>query len=136
MSSSLNKEISKNVVTTLKKKLGLPESKSLPTEYEEIVQAAIKEVEHSATSRFVRQQAISAAKQFYRDSEPKAAIETRLSAALDGVTLVGRSDELKQMIKENANMLFAKKKALEDAGFSSEQAFQLILAEVSAKKAK
>ena len=40
------------------------------------------------------------------------------------------------MIDENAKMLFAKKTALETAGFTATEAFDLILAEVSAKKSK
>jgi hypothetical protein len=75
-------------------------------------------------------------KEFFRDGDHAKAIGDRLQSALKGVQLVSKSGDLKEMLKENANMLFLKKKALVDAGFTETEAFQLIVAEVTAKKSK
>jgi hypothetical protein len=90
----------------------------------------------AATQRYVKKEALLLGKDFYRDKSIQTAMNSRLSSALKGVQLVSQSADLQKMIDENAKMLFSKKQALENAGFTSDQAFQLILAEVSAKKSK
>jgi len=132
----LETKISADIEKKLKAKLGIPDNQPLPTTFKTIVDKAAKDMDLAATERFVKKEALLLGKQFYRDTTIQEAMTNRLSNALKGVQLVSQSADLQKMIDENAKMLFAKKKALETAGFSQAEAFQLILAEVSAKKAK
>lgn len=132
----LETKISTSIEKKLKKKLGIPANKPLPVTFKTIVNKAAKETNLAATHRYVKKEALLLGKQFYRDASIQSAMNSRLSSALKGVQLVSQSADLQKMIDENAKMLFAKKQALENAGFASDQAFQLILAEVSAKKAR
>jgi len=134
--SPLEKKISISLEGDLKKRLGIAANKPLPTMYKTMVDDTAKEADVAATQRYVKQQALSLGKEFYRDVSVQTAMDSRLASALQGVQLVSQSADLQKMIEENAKMLFAKKKALEDAGFTADQAFALILAEVSAKKAR
>ena len=136
MPNPLETKISADLENKLKAKMGIPASTSLPPNFKAIVDKAAKELDTSATERIVKKEALLMGKQFYRDATIQNAINSRLSNALKGVQLVSQSADLQKMIDENAKMLFAKKKALETAGFLPAEAFQLILAEVSAKKAK
>jgi hypothetical protein len=136
MPNPLENKISGDIEKRLRVKLALPPNAPLPMQFKTIVDKAAKEVDSAATERFVKKEAVLLGKQFYRETSIQNAINTRLSSALKGVEMVSQSLDLKKMIEENARMLFAKKTALVGAGFSADQAFQLILAEVSAKKAK
>ena len=133
---ALEKEIILEIEKNLKKKLKIPDSKPLPDTYKNIVNEAAKETATATTQRYIKKEALSMGKKFYRDTSIESTMNSRLSSALKGVQLVSGSADLQKMIDENAKMLFAKKEALEKAGFSTDEAFQLILAEVAAKKAK
>lgn len=132
----LEAKISADIEKKLRAKLAIPGTQPLPTTFTATLAKTAKDVDLSATERFVRKEALLLGKQFYRDATIQTSINDRLSNALKGVQLVSQSADLQKMIDENAKMLFAKRKALETAGFSPAEAFQLILAEVSAKKAK
>ena len=136
MATPLEAKISSDIEAKLKAKLGIPANQQLPPAFKTVVDKTAKEMDASATERFVKKEALLLGKQYYRDTSIQATLNSRLSNALKGVQMVSQSADLQKMIDENAKMLFAKMKALETAGFSSDQAFQLILAEVSAKKAK
>ena len=132
----MGKKIEKSLETKLRKKYNIPASKPLPANVKTMISKAAKETENTATLRFVKKEALTVGKEFYREQSIQTAMNARLSSALAGVQMVSTSVDLQKMIDENAKMLFAKKTALETAGFSTTEAFQLILAEVSAKKAK
>lgn len=70
-----------------------------------------------------------------QDDLPRIVSE-RLGNALEGVRLVSTASDMKEILKENAQLLHTKFKALIEAGFSEDQSFQLILAEVTAKKSR
>ena len=134
--NGLEKTISNNIEKKLKEKLHIPPNQPLPQSVNTILDKAAKDTSIVATERYINKEAVNIGKTFYRDSTIKDALNQRLSAALKGVELLSESVDLQNMIKENAKLLFIKKTALEEAGFTPDQAFQLILTEVSAKKSK
>jgi hypothetical protein len=105
-------------------------------EMSKIIDETATTVAGTLTKQYVTKKALQVGKELFRDGDHAKAIGDRLSSALKGVQLVSQSADLKKMLEENAKMLFAKKKALVDAGFADTEAFQLILAEVTAKKSK
>jgi len=134
--NSLEKKIAADVEKKLRTRMGIPDSQPLPANLKAIVDKTAKDMELSASERFVKKEAMLLGKQYFREVTPQTAIASRLSNALKGVQMVSGSSDLQKMIEENAKMLFAKKTALETAGFTAAEAFQLILAEVSAKKSR
>lgn len=117
----------------LKAKLGVT---TLPQEVIRDIQNASKEASDVVTKQNINKKALKLGKEVFRDTDHKKLIGARINSALKGVEVVTQSSDLKKILDENAKMLFSKMTALQNAGFSDDQAFQLILAEVSAKKAK
>ena len=133
---NLEKIIRNEVEKNMKKRLRIPQAQPLPQNVQNIIQKTAKQTDSAARERFVKKEAVRLGKAFFRDETIEATMNSRLKNALAGVKLVSESEDLQKMIEENAKMLFAKKQALENAGFSADEAFKLILAEVSAKKSK
>jgi hypothetical protein len=117
----------------LKKRLNVT---SLPPKISRAIDETATTVAGTLTKQNMTKKAVQVGKELFRDVDHAKAIGDRLSSALKGVQMVSQSADLKKMLEENAKMLFAKKKALVDAGFTDTEAFQLILAEVTAKKSK
>jgi hypothetical protein len=117
----------------LKKRLNVT---SLSPEISKTIDETATTVAGTLMKQNMTKKALQVGKELFRDGDHAKAIGDRLSSALKGVQLVSQSADLKKMLEENAKMLFAKKKALVDAGFTETEAFQLIVAEVTAKKSK
>jgi hypothetical protein len=108
----------------------------LPSDIKEMVKEKSVEVGMALMQQDVTKRAVVYGKEIFREVDHSKAIDERLSSALKGVELISQSADLQKMLEENAKMLFNKKQALADAGFTDNEAFQLIMAEVSAKKSK
>lgn len=117
----------------LKKKLGVT---ALPTDVKKIVDSASKQAGSVVTKQNINKHALRYGKEVFRETNHKKMIGERISSALKGVEVVTQSSDLQKILDENAKMLFSKMRALKSAGFTDDQSFQLIIAEVSAKKAK
>ena len=59
--------------------------------------------------------------------------DDRVGLASAGLEHIVASDDVQQIMKRRAEMLAAKKKALETAGFSSDEAMEIILADIAAR---
>lgn len=109
---------------------------AIPSDIKEMIKDKSAEVGSALIQQDVIKRAQSYGKEMLREVDHSKAIDERLSSALKGVELVSQSADLQKMLEENAKMLFNKKQALANAGFTDNEAFQLIMAEVSAKKSK
>lgn len=59
--------------------------------------------------------------------------DARVDLARKGLDHIAGSNDVKQIMTRRAEMLAEKKKALEAAGFSSEEAMEIILADIAAR---
>jgi hypothetical protein len=59
--------------------------------------------------------------------------DARVDLARQGLDHIAASDDVQQIMKKRAEMLAAKKQALETAGFSSQEAMDIILADIAAR---
>ena len=59
--------------------------------------------------------------------------DARVDLARKGLDHIAGSNDVKQIMRQRAQMLAEKKKALEAAGFSSEEAMEIILADIAAR---
>ena len=111
--------IKREVTARMKQRLGLTESEKVPAEIQGIVDAAAREIAESSISNAVIQEVEHAAK-----GKGPAAVGT------GGGVLAGATASDRPLLQE-AEYLAAKKKALQAAGFSSEEAMRLLVAEVA-----
>jgi hypothetical protein len=132
--ANVKNSISGKLQEDIKKRLNVT---SLDDGMKKVIEEIAEDVVANMTRQNITKTAISVTKDMLRGKIDRSrAVRERLLGALEGVRLVSQADELNEILRENARMLFNKKQALVDAGFSEEQAFQLIMAEVSAKKSK
>ncbi len=132
----IKRSIKTKIEDDFKKSFKVPPGQDLPGDVKNMVSDATDEAFTSLIKNSVRRSAITLSKENLRVTDIQTAISGRLANASKGVKLVSGSPELQAILDENARMLFAKKTALVNAGFSNDEAFQLILAEVSAKKSR
>jgi hypothetical protein len=59
--------------------------------------------------------------------------DARVDLARQGLDHISASNDVKQIMKKRAEMLAEKKKALEAAGFSSQEAMDILLADIAAR---
>lgn len=129
----LSDKIKNRLVDDYKKRLNV---RRLPTDVMDGIISAAKEAAQRSTKRNLEVEATKIAKTFYQDVDITQLIGTKLKQASVGVSLVSQSADLDSILKENAQMIRKKWKALNDAGFSKDEAFQLIKAEVEGKAAR
>jgi hypothetical protein len=105
----------------MKHRLGLAESERVPAEVQDLVDSAAREVAESSVAIAVIREVETVAKRLARSS-------------LDGS---GGSQSVTPFsdlpLLQEAEYLAAKKKALQAAGFSSEEAMRILVAEVGGK---
>ena len=132
----VKKHLSATVESGLRKRLKIKPADQLPTALKSIISKTATDVEKVITERYVKKEALRAGRTLMKDASITQAVDSRLKNALKGVQMVSQSTDLQKMIDENAKMLFQKYTALVNVTFTTDQAFQLILAEVTAKKSR
>jgi hypothetical protein len=118
----LENRIKQEVTAGMKQRLGLAETERVPAEVQGLVDSAAREVAESSVAIAVIREVETVAKRLARGS-------------LDGTgsqqTVTTFSD---LPLLQEAEHLAAKKKALQAAGFSSEEAMRILVAEVSGRR--
>ena len=59
--------------------------------------------------------------------------DARVDLAKQGLVHISESNDVKEIMRKRAEMLAEKKKALETAGFSSDEAMEIVLADIAAR---
>ncbi len=129
----LQDKISAQLEQEYKKRLNVAE---LPSDMKAAIKAASENTAQRATQRNLEVEAQKIARSFYQPASIDVLIGSKLSQAVAGVQLVSQSADLGAILTENAKMLRKKWKALVDAGFTEDQSFELIKAEVEGKAAR
>lgn len=129
-------EIQGKVEKEFKQAMGLEAAASLSEDAKKAVSEAVKAAsEQQIAAQVSRIAAKHAAQTLGKGVQINEALKSKLQVGLEGIKAVGESNEYTNILKENARMLKAKYDALVNAGFTGEQAFKLIEAEVYAKGA-
>ena len=115
----LEKRIKQEVKVGIKQRLGLGDGDRLPAGVQGLVDSAAHEVAESSLAMSV-----------LREVEAVAKRMGRLGDGHDGTEAFARHSEMGLLAE--AEYLAAKKKALQAAGFSSDEAMRILIAEVSA----
>ena len=136
MSDRVKAAMVRNLEKDVKKRLKIPRGQQLSPDIRKVIKETVDEATTTAAKSYISKAALVEAKGAFRVEDYTAAVRTRLGTALEGVLTVSESEDLQKILDENAKMLYAKMTALVSAGFTADQAFQLIVAEVSAKRGK
>jgi hypothetical protein len=115
----LENRLKQEITLAMKRRLGLDERDNVPAEVQALVDSAAREVAESSMASSVMHEVENAARRLGRGWPRDEAAEA-----------VTDFSELELL--HEAEYLAAKKKALQAAGFSSEEAMQILLADVSA----
>jgi hypothetical protein len=115
----LENRIKKDVTTGMKQRLGLTESETIPAAIQDLVDSAARDAAKNAVEIAV-----------IREVED---VTTRLARGAPGNSGGSKSPTTFSDVSllQDAEQLAAKKKALEGAGFSNEEAMRILIAEVA-----
>ena len=115
----------------MRKRLGIAAGAPMPNELKQLIS---KEVAASAT---VLQTKVAAEVQstFGELAQARTVERFKSNAALAnaGITAIAATSDVDQILKKRAELLFKKRSALQTAGFSLEEAMQIVLADIAAK---
>jgi hypothetical protein len=126
-------KIRKSLEADVKKTFGI---QKLPDKVKADIARKAAEVSENMFEQHLNKVSLAEAKAASQSANVAQNVKGRLADALSGVQVVTKSADLDKILKENAELLFKKKQALVTAGFTDDEAFQIILAEVTARKSR
>jgi hypothetical protein len=125
-------DIKRSVDKAMKKRLGLKGNQRLPGD----VAALITSASAAAASRSMELEVLRGAEEAARGftaGDPVARFTAKAKLADRSLVAISKSTEVENILKKRAQMLASKKKSLEDAGFSSDEAMTILLADIAAR---
>jgi hypothetical protein len=128
----LVQSITREAARQMRRRLGLAERARLPDGIKHLIETAAKETVESALAVAVDQEVRATAKRMVRDSRVRSAdlsSPSGLPLLDEGLSI--RSVDISRPLLEKARGLAAEKHALEAAGFSSEDAMRILVAEIA-----
>jgi hypothetical protein len=129
---SLFSQATSQVEKNLKVRLGLPPDQPLPAQIKQITDSEIKTALATSLSETVKTEVGVTVKGTLKGQGFSIFDERIKTAALSSEHIRG-SDDVARILKQKADLMFAKKKAYIDAGFTTQEAMDLMLAETKAK---
>jgi hypothetical protein len=128
---SLEKEIEKVVTKRMGQRLGV-EGRQLPADLKNVIATASAAAAQRSVELAVTADLDEAVGDVTRGSV-LGKFDARVDLAAKGLDHIVASDDVSRIMKQRARMLAEKKKALEEAGFSSEEAMDIVLADIAAR---
>ena len=128
----LQERIRQEVEKRMRTRLGLSPAQPLPSE----VSTLIKNTADSAARKAVEMAVVRDAEATAKETARGVMFESfgdKVSAARKGIDFIAQSGDVSGILKRRAELLFAKRKALQDAGFSTEEAMNILLTDIAAR---
>jgi hypothetical protein len=122
----LVQRITREATVQMRTRLGLAERARLPDGIKHLIDAAARDIVESALEAAVAREVTGTAERMARRSPE----ESNLSLLEEGLSI--RPSHFSAPLLAKAKALTAEKNALEAAGFSSEEAMQILVAEIAA----
>jgi hypothetical protein len=129
----LVQSITREAAMQMRRRLGLAERARLPNGIKHMIETAARDTVETALAVAVGREVTATAKRMVRDSRSPsndASAPSDLPLLDEGLSL--RAVEVSRPLLERAKGLAAEKHALEAAGFSSEEAMRILVAEIAA----
>jgi hypothetical protein len=130
--SKVEKDIRKSVEKSMKERLGLTGNQKIPADVTALINSASAAAASKALELQVMTEAESAAKDF-ATGDVLSRFTDKAKLAEQGLVHISSSNEVAQILKKRAELLAAKKKALETAGFTASEAMSIVLADIAAR---
>jgi hypothetical protein len=128
---ALEGDIQKVVSKRMGERLGVAPG-SLPSELKSLIGTASAAAAQRAVELAVTKDLEEAVGDVTRGSV-LGRFDARVDLARKGLDHISTSNDVKQIMKKRAEMLAEKKKALETVGFSSQEAMDILLADIAAR---
>jgi hypothetical protein len=129
----LVRRITREATTQMRRQLGLAERARLPDGIKHLIDAAARDIVESALEAAVAREVTGTAERMARSARRgsnSVSPPSDLSLLEAGLSL--RPSDFSRPLLEKAKALAANKNALEAAGFSREEAMQIVVAEIAA----
>ncbi len=128
----LTQKIREEITRSLRKRLGLSLGEAIPARLKPMIDKAATSASEKTLELGLQADAEAAAKGIGRPVLFEGFLD-KMSAAREGIELLGRSEDVSTILRRRAELLWAKKQSLEAAGFDSESAMRIILAELGSR---
>lgn len=131
----LVRRITREATVQMRRQLGLAERARLPDGIKPLIDAAARDIVESALDVAVAREVAGTAERMARSARRgsnNASTPSDLSLLEAGLSF--RLSDVSRPLLEKAKALAAEKNALETAGFSSEEAMQILVAEIAARR--
>lgn len=130
--AKLEQEIDQSVSKAMKKRLGLRSNQKLPAD----VQATIKAAAASASQASLENAIVREASELAADKARGSVLDRfdlKVDLARVGLDHIAGSSDVTKILTRRAEMLATKKRTLEKAGFTTEDAMRIVLADIAAR---
>lgn len=122
----------KSVEKSIKERLGLKGNQKIPSDVTALINSASAAAASKALELQVITDAETAAKDF-ATGDVLSRFTDKAKLAEQGLVHISNSNEVAQILKKRAELLAAKKNALETAGFTAGEAMSIVLADIAAR---
>ena len=126
----VEKAIRRDVEAAVSRQLGL--KGALPADLKEIVQAASQAAASTSAELTVARAAEEAARDIGR-RDVSVRFDEKIKVAADSLTHISESDRVDEVLKRRSQLLAKKRDSLVAAGFATEEAMQIVLADIAAR---
>ena len=128
----LETEIDKSITKVMKQRLGLKSNQRLPAD----VQATFKAAAATASQASIENAIVREASEIASDTARGSVLDRfdlKVDVARAGLDHIAGSNDVKKILARRAEILATKKETLETAGFTSEEAMEVLLADIAAR---
>lgn len=133
------KEVNSAIVSTqnaIAKQMGTTAAK-LPADVNTNIELAVKNALDSRVNYLIQRDADKAVKDtVLAGAKPLELLDSRISAAQAGVRFVTGDAKVEAVLEDTAKLLWKKYQALKKAGFTDDQSYELLLAEVTGRASR
>jgi hypothetical protein len=127
---SVENEIQRNVEDAVKSQLGL--SGNLPADLREIVATAAQTAAATGVELAVARAAEEASRDIGRKNVTSR-FDDKIKVAAESLTHISQSSEVDEVLQRRSELLAKKRASLVAAGFSNDEAMQIVLADIAAR---
>jgi hypothetical protein len=126
------KTVKVEVEKKVRDRLGIPAAQPLPPNLVALVNSKVDAATQARLDVAVGQDVDGAIREASR-GVMFAKFTDKVGAARAGIDFIAQSNDVTEILKRRAEMLWAKRKALETAGFAGAEAMQIILGDIAAR---
>jgi len=128
-------KLKKESEKTLKKRLKLPQRQALPVNLQKLLDAQLTKTLTSNVESMASSDVEKVMQSELKVTQAAALqnFDVKVKSALGSATHIRKNTDVANILKEKSNLMFSKKQAYVTAGFTDQEAMDIIIAEISGK---